>query len=318
MSYSWRALTVADTPEWSDLVSAIAAADGTEELYSPEDLAEELEFPSVDRERDTFAVRDDADDALVGFGQLFYRDALVDGEASVGTSGGVHPAHRGHGIGTELMHRLEQRAHVRCAELHPGLPSVLRSDCPLTSSDARELFADCGFTESRFFHEMVHNLDDYDDGGSLSPEIRVYQAATDAAAARDAHTEAFASHWRSAPWSDEEWRSEVTEARPFRPALSYVHPGPDATIDGYVMNFEFVPGELYVALLGVRRAARGRGIGTALLRTSLTVAVANDYEKVALGVDSDNSTGAGRLYETLGFRVTRVSVACLKTLAPHV
>jgi ribosomal protein S18 acetylase RimI-like enzyme len=56
----------------------------------------------------------------------------------------------------------------------------------------------------------------------------------------------------------------------------------------------------YVGWLGVRREARGRGIGEALLRRSFV----KFYELGKLGaqlvVDSESSTGANRLYERVG------------------
>ena len=90
----------------------LAEHDGTDEIYSAEDLAEELEFPDVDPALDTVAVLDEQG-ALVAFGQVFFREALVDGLAAANTSGGVHPGHRGRGIGTELLHRLESAAQAR-------------------------------------------------------------------------------------------------------------------------------------------------------------------------------------------------------------
>ena len=313
MSYRWRALTTADTPQWSELCTRLAEADDTGEVYSAEDLAEELEFPGVDSERDTIAVVDESD-ALVAFGQVYFRDALVDGAAAANCSAGVDPDHRGRGLGTELTRRLEARARAGSAERHPGVDLVLRVDCGAQAADARQLFDELGYVESRFFFEMTHALSGVDGAAALPPGIRPYEVGTDDAPVHDAHTEAFATHWRSAPWSDDEWQSRVLSARAFRPEHSFVRPGRDGEIEGYVVSFEYEPEELYVMLLGVREAGRGRGTGTTLLRTALAAAKAAGYERAGLGVDSANSTGAGRLYEALGFRTARTLVAALKTL----
>ena len=327
MTYRWSALTDADTPQWSELVNLIAEADGTEEMYSPQDLAEELTFPHVDPALDTVAVRDRSG-SLVAFGQLFYRDALVDGAASAATGGGVHPDHRGRGLGTELMQRLADRAVVANRRLHPGVDVVLRADTGVQVGAARALLRGLGFTESRYFHEMEHDLAGVGAFAAPVDGIRGYRSPGDDLTVHDAHTSAFATHWRAAPLSDAEWQTRVVAARPFRPALSFVRPGADAgvdgaadsvdgaadSVDGYVLCEEFVAGELYVGLLGVVPGARGRGTGTALLRTVLGAAVAAGYRKVSLDVDSDNVTGAGHLYEAAGFRRVRSTVSCLKTL----
>ena len=60
------------------------------------------------------------------------------------------------------------------------------------------------------------------------------------------------------------------------------------------------PGNGHVGTLGTLKAARGRGIGTYLLRTSFAEFHDRGYRKVTLGVDSENGTGAVRLYESVG------------------
>lgn len=318
MTYRWLALTEADTAQWSELVTTIAEHDGSSELYSAEDLAEELTFPDVDASRDTLGVRDDATGALVAFGQIFFRSALIDDQVAAHTSGGVHPNHRGRGIGAELMHRLEERARSGGAERYPGIATCLRSDVGVLVTDARALMAERGFVEDRFFHSMTHDLaglvDAERDGASA--ELRPYQADTDAEAVRDAHTAAFTGHWRSAPWSAAEWASRVGESRTFRPGLSFVRPGAGGSIEGYVICFEYVPNELYIGMLGLRPQGRGRGTGAALLRIALSAGLAAGFERADLDVDSANSTGAGRLYESVGFRTVRSTAAALKRFPP--
>jgi ribosomal protein S18 acetylase RimI-like enzyme len=56
-------------------------------------------------------------------------------------------------------------------------------------------------------------------------------------------------------------------------------------------------------LLGVRRAWRRRGLGLALLRDSFRRFRESGETVVALGVDTENATGAVRLYEHAGMRV---------------
>jgi mycothiol synthase len=313
--YRWLPLTEADTPEWSELVTAIAEHDSTDELYSAADLAEELALPTVDPARDTLAARDVDTGALIAFGQLFFRDALIDGQVAAHTCGGVHPNHRGRGVGTELMRRLEGRAATGGAERHPRIATCLRADVGVQVADARQLMADRGFVETRYFHVMTHDFTALGDSNAASsPGLRHYDADTDADAVRAAHNGAFATHWRSAPWSAAEWTSRVGGSRTFRPALSFVQPGGDGSLDGYVLSFEYVPRELYIGMLGVRTHGRGRGTGAALLRVALAAGLAAGFERADLDVDSANSTGAGRLYESVGFRPVRATVAALKSL----
>jgi ribosomal protein S18 acetylase RimI-like enzyme len=72
----------------------------------------------------------------------------------------------------------------------------------------------------------------------------------------------------------------------------------------------------YVSDLGVCRPWRGRGIGTALLLSLLGELRNRGFEQAALDVDADSLTGATRLYERIGLRPVRQSIAMEKELRP--
>src|SRR4029077_18824369 len=60
----------------------------------------------------------------------------------------------------------------------------------------------------------------------------------------------------------------------------------------------------WVDILGTRREHRRRGLGEALLGQSFHALYARGAPKVALGVDAESPTGATRLYERVGMRVS--------------
>jgi ribosomal protein S18 acetylase RimI-like enzyme len=62
----------------------------------------------------------------------------------------------------------------------------------------------------------------------------------------------------------------------------------------------------WVGELGVRAPWRGRGVATARLHRSFATFAARGLRRVMLNVDSENSTGAVRLYERVGMRTARV------------
>ena len=59
----------------------------------------------------------------------------------------------------------------------------------------------------------------------------------------------------------------------------------------------------FVDWLGVRRPWRRRGLGRALLVHAFRELHARGAERVGLGVDAQNATGATRLYESVGMGV---------------
>ncbi len=82
-------------------------------------------------------------------------------------------------------------------------------------------------------------------------------------------------------------------------------------------GYGFVAADIPEVTLGVASQARGRGIGTALMRRLLDRAVADGIRALSLSVEPDNA--ALRLYLALGFeRVGESggSVTLLRTLEP--
>ena len=60
----------------------------------------------------------------------------------------------------------------------------------------------------------------------------------------------------------------------------------------------------HIGTLGTLKKARGNGIGSLLLRTAFAEFHRRGHRKVTLGVDSENTTNAVKLYETVGMHVT--------------
>lgn len=61
------------------------------------------------------------------------------------------------------------------------------------------------------------------------------------------------------------------------------------------------PDGSYVSYIGVREAARGRGVAKGLLRTIIADAALRGRDRVGLEVDADSSTGADGLYTSMGW-----------------
>jgi ribosomal protein S18 acetylase RimI-like enzyme len=68
--------------------------------------------------------------------------------------------------------------------------------------------------------------------------------------------------------------------------------------------------------IGTLPEHRGRGLAGAVISASLQAAVRAGCGRASLQVDSENVTGALRLYEGLGFTVRRTSVSWARMLPP--
>lgn len=308
--YRWDHLHTADVAAWAELTTTLATVDGTEEHYSAEDLAEELVETGFDAAADSLAVWDG--DRLVGYGQLRV-SMLPDGEGRVRCvlGGGVHPDHRGRGLGRELMDRLERRAVELAAGRHPDHPSYWRVSGGVRDTDpVRAMLEHRGYAVARWFNEMTRPLPGEPLDVPPPDGVRLVRAdQVDADDVRRAHNLAFRDHWGSAPQTREAWLHSWG-SRTARHALSTVALGGDGSVLGYVLCSQWVDRELYVGLVGTVPAARGRGVARAALAGTIRLGTAaGEHDVVELGVDSASPTGATRLYDALGFTTSRVSAA---------
>src|SRR6266498_1012518 len=64
---------------------------------------------------------------LVAVGQVMAPTVRADGAVRADFAGFVHPDHRGRGIGTELLGRLQRRAGEVAAQRYPGITVVRRT-----------------------------------------------------------------------------------------------------------------------------------------------------------------------------------------------
>jgi mycothiol synthase len=129
----------------------------------------------------------------------------------------------------------------------------------------------------------------------------------DAEAVRHTLNESFAEDPFHHETSPANFREFFLGARGFDPALWLLAWDGDE-LAGFSLAFaERVgePGLGWVGTLGVRPRWRRRGLGEALLRASLRSLHERGLRRVGLGVDTENVTGALRLYERVGMRPVR-------------
>src|SRR5690606_33095868 len=99
---SWRHWERDDVCPLAELMRTTQEADGRDWFTSADEIAETFDAPVFDAERDTL-VGTSADGVLRAYAQVerFPTDGVTLLRTSV--SGGVHPSHRGRGIGTQLL-----------------------------------------------------------------------------------------------------------------------------------------------------------------------------------------------------------------------
>ena len=239
----------------------------------------------------------------------------------------VHPDYRDQGLDEAMLSWLVARGEQRLSQKPTDRHCELRIACPELLQKRAALFEREGFQPIRYFLRMRRDLTKPIPDKSLPDglALRTYRAELDRSV-MDAFNDSFQDHWNFTPVTEADWQLFFTGRSVFRPDLSYLAVTPDPEsgpekIIGFCLN-SVSPDENErhgvrkgsINQLGVRQAWRKRGVGTALLCRSMSALKSEGLEYAVLGVDSENSTGALQIYESLGFEVVKRHISFAKTV----
>lgn len=304
----WRRATADDAPAITALLEAMSRRDHPEWSESLDEVREVLERSWIDLELDSaIAVHDT--DGLVAHGMIIDTPE-PESIARVILTGGVHPAHRGRGLGRALLAWQRARAEQRLSRSDSILPGWLLAYAPDRTAEHGRLLERSGFEPARYFTSLVAVLEGADLERAVPEGVRVEPLTPERAEnVRLARNAAFADHWGSQPTNAEAW--SATLALPStRADLSRVALVGDEVV-GFVLveiNEDDWPRQgftgAYIGLVGTVREWRGRGLASALLADTMRAVREAGLERAVLDVDTENPTGALGVYERLGFVAT--------------
>lgn len=211
----------------------------------------------------------------------------------------VHPEHMGRGIGTALLELAEARAR----ELLAGSGRV--ENTVLASNErAASLLARHGYRVAMHYLRMAIDL------GDEPPPAPEWPAGLDPRPFEHGHAERFHAALEEAFEDErghtgetfERWRERRLDEPSVDPTLwRAVWDGDEIAALIVVDRERFGMG--WIGAVAVRRPWRTRGLGEALLRWAIRELHLRGERRVGLAVDSENPTGATRLYERVGMRV---------------
>ncbi len=304
ISYTERPLTVADAAGIAAVYRAMEKAEPADEMYTETDVIEELESPAVDLPRSSIGVFDGQE--LIAFGL-----PAVSAPSSVWKAvilGGVLPQYSGQGIGRRLLDRVEAMALRDRDRDAPGRAGELKIFVLDKRRRTTALAAAAGYSPWRYFFRMRRELPGPAAVPDVQPgvQIRRYEDSDDGPLLAVSN-ESFADHWGSTPMDPQRWRAMFSGSASARPGHSWV-----GLLDGEIVSFVLsseYDGDTeargyrtgYLGRIGTVRSARGRGIAAALIGRTLQGMAADGYRFAELDVDAESPTGAGRLYQRLGF-----------------
>ncbi len=301
------------------LINAADAADKTEAGTSAEETRALFDTPGFAPTENVF-VAEDAGGRVVGYANL--RLAKEPDGNGFRTWFVVHPMTRGRGLEDRLLARLYARAEARLGECETTRV-YFDSFGNLVEREriaAQERF---GMREVRRFWLMVRpTLDDLALPRFPADIVtRAYRLKEDDAIMHATDTEVFRDHWGHSEEPLERWEHYVAWSA-FMPDLTVIAEDVAThTIAGYCIitlnveeNARLGVRRGWIDILGVRRAYRKQGLGTALLLAGLRNLRDAGAQQAALGCDSENPTGATRIYERVGFVVHKTRAVYRKPM----
>ncbi len=237
--------------------------------------------------------------------------------------GCVDPAWQRRGLGRALLERGERRLRAVAASHPAEAPKFFTVYTPRQRIGKVALFESAGYRAARHFHHMERpNLDDLPQAplpGGL--ELRPVQKPL-LRAIWDANEEAFQDSWGFTPqgeaafegWRDAPHHDYSLWQVAWDTATNEVA-GVATNVINPALNDQIGRRLGTVEELSVRRPWRNRGVGRALLAASLQAFRARGMNAAAIGVDSENDTGAPHLYASVGFRTVSQAMILRKPLA---
>ncbi len=303
--YTLRRPTLGDLPDIYRLqvahdVGVLGFPDLTED-----DLCDEFTEPGFDPATDGWLALDPAG-AVAGYAWACRKGTSAD----VDIDFYVHPD-ADPGLRAGLLSIVERRAAEIGGELgHDKIRTLV--GCYRVALEEADLLAARGYDVVTTFHRMQVPLDgDLGDVADppLPPGVTLAVCGTDEHLLRAAYGVkeiSFRGHFGTVPQTFEEWyafhdkRSVTDWSQMWYAELDDEPAGVLLASNAFVAT----DNAGYVQTLGVHPRARGRGLAKFLLRTSFAEMRRRGRTSAILGVDTNNSTGALALYESVGMRPT--------------
>ena len=305
------------------LVALINGSDAIDRLERATTLAEmehEMSRPTEHPETDCFLAWDG--DRLAGWTNLYVRPGDGAANSTIHCWGVVHPRWRRLGLGRRLLERAYQRATGYLPELGEGAVNF-QCNTRDVEQDRRALYEGFGLAPVRYWVNLVRPLN----GGLPAVELpagirlRTFDPERDIEAVWRADNAAFRDHWDHADSKLEEFQHWISNPH-FRPELWLLAESEES---GEVVGLglsEINPDRIaqtgrragYIDTLAVLRRFRRRGLGEALLVLSLQALEQAGMEMADLDADTENLTGAMRLYERVGFSVRKSGISFRKAM----
>lgn len=311
-----------DFPGMVAALNTSEATDGVERVITIEEIANNYaHLVNCDLERD--CVLAEVNGEVAGYARVEWYKSDA-GETLYTHLAFLRPEWRRRGIGAAFLKWAQTRLREVSASLAHTEPRFFQAFVSDTARGAEALLINDGYTAVRHGFLMVRpTLDDIPDfplpaGLEVRPVLPGHYRAI-----WDANEEAFRDHWGFAPSTEDDYQRWLNDKVIFTPELWKIAWDVETDqvagqVKGFVNheeNKQFNRQRGWAEFISVGRPWRKRGLARALIALTLHEFKKRGLTESALGVDTQNLSGALRVYEACGFRPVQRSTTYRKPLA---
>lgn len=310
-----------DFPQMAAAIAASADADQVERVTTVEDIAHTYAYlTNCDPAQDMIVAEINGE--LIGYSRCWWFEEEA-GPHLYTFVGFLIPAWRRKGIGTAMLRWMENRLRL-IANGHPSARSKFFQAFTTESEvGLAAMLQQQGYHPVRYKWQMVRPTMEQIPDFPLPEGLEIRAVLPEHyRAIWDASTEAFRDHWGFTQSTEEEYQDWLKDRTIFQPQLWQVAwdvasnqiVGQVRTFIDHAQNEKYNRKRGYTESISVRRPWRRRGLARALIVRSLAVQKEQGMTESTLGVDSENLSGATRIYETCGFQVVKQNTIYRKPL----
>ncbi len=224
-------------------------------------------------------------------------------------TGHVAPAWRRRGIGRAILRWTEERQRAVAREQAEAGPHLFQVEIRDSEQGMAELLLGERYAVVRRWYQMTRPLDGEIPDPPLPAGLEVRPVTPDhLPEIWAADVEAFRDHWGYAEPVEgayEEWLADPIWMQTHLWQIAWDGDQVVGQVRSFINPQENAEqGRLrgYTECISVRRPWRRRGLAASLIMRSLRILQEQGMTEAALGVDTENTSGALRLYERCGFR----------------
>ena len=314
-----------DYPKIVAVIVASAEADKIERVETVEDVANTYShLVNCDPYQDMIFAEMNNEVIAYSRGGWFQE---VNGPRTYGTIGYLVPAWRRKRIGSTMLHWIENRMRTIAASHSTLETGILQNFANSENAGLATMLEKYNYKPIRYIVEMVRpdfeNIPEFPipEGLEVRPALPEHYRAI-----WEAGEEAFRDEWGYAEPTEEDYKGWLENKTIFQPDLWQIAwdknsnevAGQVRTFINTAENEKYNRKRGYTEFISVRRPWRKQGLARALIVQSLQLQKEHGMDESALGADSENISGATRVYEDCGFRVTKRSAIYRKPIKPNV